>query len=79
MKLESTAALRQSILLDAFAGKLVPQDASDEPASELLKRIAAERDAHTFSDGNGKSRPSRVVRAKIRNGRAASQIASREG
>jgi type I restriction enzyme S subunit len=79
MKLESTAALRQSILLDALAGKLVPQDASDEPASELLKRIAAERDAHTFSDGNGKSRPSRVVRAKIRNGRAASQIASREG
>jgi type I restriction enzyme, S subunit len=78
MKLESTAALRQSILLDAFAGKLVPQDPSDEPASELLKRVATQRDAQTFSDGNEKSRPSRVVRAKIRNSGAASPIASRE-
>jgi type I restriction enzyme S subunit len=37
------AALRQSILRAAFAGKLVPQDANDEPASVLLERIAAER------------------------------------
>ena len=78
MKLESTAALRQSILLDAFAGRLVPQDPSDEPASELLKRIALERDALKFSDGNRKSGPLRVPRAKIRNGTAASQIVSRE-
>ena len=32
-------ALRQSVLKRAFAGQLVPQDADDEPASALLKRI----------------------------------------
>jgi type I restriction enzyme S subunit len=35
--------LRELILELAVRGKLVAQDASDEPASELLKRIAAEK------------------------------------
>jgi type I restriction enzyme S subunit len=43
-KLTNAQALRQSILRHAFSGKLVPQDPNDEPASELLKRIAAERE-----------------------------------
>ncbi len=35
--------LRQSILKQAFEGRLVPQNPSDEPASLLLERIRAER------------------------------------
>jgi type I restriction enzyme S subunit len=35
--------LRQSILKQAFEGKLVPQDPNDEPASVLLEQIRASR------------------------------------
>ena len=40
-----TKLLRQKILDLAIRGKLVPQDPADEPASELLKKIKAEKDA----------------------------------
>ena len=40
-----TKLLRQKILDLAIRGKLVPQDPIDEPASELLKKIKAEKDA----------------------------------
>lgn len=39
--------LRQSILKWAFEGRLVDQDPTDEPASALLQRIQAEREATT--------------------------------
>lgn len=38
---------RKNILKDAFSGKLVKQDPSDEPASVLLDKIKAERLAQT--------------------------------
>ncbi|MFY1634013.1 hypothetical protein ACN27F_12145 [Solwaraspora sp. WMMB335] len=35
--------LREALLAEAFAGRLVEQDPADEPASELLARIRAQR------------------------------------
>lgn len=40
----STARMRELILQLAVQGKLVGQDPNDEPASELLKRIKAEKE-----------------------------------
>lgn len=50
--------LRTSVLTQAFAGRLVPQDPDDEPASVLLERIGAERAAQ--------SKPKRGRRTTIR-------------
>lgn len=53
----SIDALKQALLQLAVMGKLVPQDASDEPASELLKRIADEK-AGFVADGKIKKQKS---------------------
>ncbi|MER6747182.1 restriction endonuclease subunit S [Streptomyces fungicidicus] len=38
-----SVTLHRSLLAEAFTGRLVAQDSTDEPASELLARISAER------------------------------------
>ena len=43
--LKRAERLRQSILKQAFSGRLAPQDPNDEPAAVLLARIQAERAA----------------------------------
>lgn len=49
--------LRQSILKKAFSGQLVLQDPTDEPASELLKRIQGEKaDRETATKTNKKTK-----------------------
>ncbi len=50
-------SLRQSILSDAIAGKLVPQDPTDEPASILLQKIQAEK-AKLIAEGKLKKQKS---------------------
>ncbi|WP_071885036.1 restriction endonuclease subunit S [Hymenobacter sp. DG25B] len=41
-ELKRAERLRQSLLHRAFTGRLVPQDATDEPASALLARLTAQ-------------------------------------
>lgn len=43
--LAASEAQRKNILKSAFSGQLVPQDPKDEPASVLLEKIKAEREA----------------------------------
>jgi type I restriction enzyme S subunit len=75
-KLRNAQALRQSILRDAFSGKLVPQDPNDEPASELLKRIAAEREQRAREAARAKKlnshKPARAAKTRGKVARAKS-------
>ena len=56
--------LRQSILNQAFSGKLVPQDPDDEPASVLLERIRAEREAEAKASVASKDKSQRRGKRK---------------
>ena len=55
----SPADLRKSILTLAVQGKLVPQDAKDEPAEKLLERIGKQRAKLIGSDSLRKTKPCR--------------------
>ena len=57
--LQRAERLRQSILKRAFAGELVPQDPDDEPASVLLERIRAQREAEQAAASASRKRPAR--------------------
>ena len=56
-RIDQTKALRQTILNLAVRGKLVEQDPADEPASELLKRITADRVTLEKNESPKKSKP----------------------
>lgn len=47
---EAIGNLKKNILNEAVRGRLVPQNPSDEPASELLKKIEAEKE-RLYGDG----------------------------
>jgi type I restriction enzyme S subunit len=64
-ELRSAESLRQAILHYAFLGRLVPQEPSDEPASELLKRIAKEREERARS-GNATKRADKQSSGRCR-------------
>lgn len=56
--------LGQSVLAKAFRGQLVPQDPRDEPASVLLDRIRAEREARATDNTNARVRRTPRSRTK---------------
>jgi type I restriction enzyme S subunit len=54
--------MRQSILKNAFEGKLIPQTPDDEPAEKLLERIEAERFNNNKSKSNNQLELSSYVK-----------------
>lgn len=64
-QLHRASATRQSLLHEAFAGQLVPQNSNDEPASVLLERIREARAAEAEARKHAKvARPVSVRELK---------------
>lgn len=61
--LSKSKALRRALFARAFSGELVPQDPADEPASVLLDRIRAEREAQGGTTKRGTRRPRKAAQA----------------
>ncbi|MCG9098211.1 restriction endonuclease subunit S [Laribacter hongkongensis] len=61
LSLKQSTAQRQNILRAAFAGQLVPQDPSEEPASVLLERIRAERAERAKQPKTRKTKPKEIA------------------
>jgi len=62
---QNLTALRQTILQLAVQGKLVPQDPNDEPATELIKRIEAEKERLYKEALIGKPTKAEIVRRNV--------------
>lgn len=58
-QLDRTQFARESLLREAFAGRLVPQDPKEEPASVLLDRIATEKAQREGERKSARARQSR--------------------
>jgi type I restriction enzyme S subunit len=63
-QLDRARATRQSLLREAFAGRLVPQDPKDEQASVLLDRIRAARKAEAKKQKGKRMRKLKLRRAR---------------
>ena len=63
-ELKRAERLRQSILKHAFSGKLVPQDANDEPASVLLEKIQEEKGPQQPKQKKTRTKPKNTSLAK---------------
>lgn len=56
VSIRQSTAQRKNILRAAFSGQLVPQDPNDEPASALLARIRAQREANAGASASKRGR-----------------------
>ena len=67
-KLKSSLGLQRAVLRHAFSGQLVAQNPKDDPASELLKRIVAERETRSH-DYTAKKRAAGGLRGRSKKGK----------
>ena len=68
-QLDRAQVTRQSLLREAFAGRLARQDSKDEPAAILLKRICADREAEAK-----KPKPKRMPKPKLKSVETLEQL-----